>query len=51
MFGERGRETNGVFVDEDDTDETESAQDPAEPAESLQPSELAMLPTLLCAPG
>src|SRR6516225_5514298 len=33
MFGERGRETNGVFVDEDDTDETESAQDPAEPAE------------------
>ena len=34
MFGEMGKERNGVFVDEDDQNEQESSEQAAEPAES-----------------
>jgi hypothetical protein len=47
LFGEMGRERNGIFVDEDDADETESAQEAAEPAQSVQPTEPAVLPAPL----
>jgi hypothetical protein len=47
MFGEMGKERNGVFVGEDDQGEQESVEEAAEPAESVQSAKPAVLPAPL----
>lgn len=44
MFGEVGRERNGVFLTEEDKADGESSQQDAESAESVWSSESAILP-------
>jgi hypothetical protein len=47
LFGEMGRERNGVFVDADNTAGVESAAEAPEPAGSVQSPETAILPAPL----